>query len=195
MNKNHEVDLFLQEQNKWKKEFEILREIILKHTLTEEVKWGVPCYSYNKSNILLMHGFKEYCALLFVKGSLLKDKNTILISQTQNTQSSRQLRFKSVADILNIKTILSSYIDEAIKLEIDGKKVELKQTHEFTMPIEFQRVLDESSQLQSAFSSLTPGRQRAYLLFFDAPKLSKTKEKRIEKYIPHILGGKGLHDV
>jgi len=193
-NKNPKVDMFIQKEKRWKEEFETLREIILTHPVIEEVKWGVPCYTYNQNNVLLMHGFKEYCAILFVKGSLLQDEKHILISQTTNTQASRQIRYKNVNEIIEATIIINSYIEEALNAERNGGKVTFKPTSEFNIPSEFQQNLDESEQLWDAFHLLTQGRQRAYLLYFGSPTLSKTKSNRIKKYIPHILNGKGLHD-
>ncbi|NCB01951.1 MAG: hypothetical protein EOM67_07260 [Spirochaetia bacterium] len=178
----------------WQKEYEALREIIETSSLIEEFKWSVPCYTYHDSNVLLMHGFKEYCALLFVKGSLLKDENHLLISQTQHTQASRHLRFKSVGEIRESQLIIRQFIKEAIILEEEGRKVEFKPTSEFNIPSEFQQKIDESIELKIAFSTLSPGRQRGYLLYFSDAKQSKTRTARIEKYIPFIIEGKGLHD-
>ena len=173
---------------------EILRKIVLDCPLTEELKWGVPCYTYQDSNVVLMHIFKEYCALLFVKGSLLKDDNSILIRQTENVQAGRQVRFTHVNEIKEKKAILKAYIYEAIEVEKAGLKVEFKKTTEYSIPEEFQKKLDHSPALKTAFYKLTPGRQRAYLLHFSAPKQSKTREARIEKCEPQILKGKGLND-
>ncbi len=186
-NRHPKVEAFLQKEKKWKEEFEALREILLTHSLVEEFKWRVPCYTYEERNVVLMHGFKEYCALLFVKGSLLRDEVHILISQTHNTQASRQIRFIDVNKIVEVESALHRYIEEAIKLEKEGNKVEFKKASEFSIPIEFQQKLDESVQLKTAFHSLTQGRQRAYLLYFASSKLSKTRVSRIEKYIKHIL--------
>jgi uncharacterized protein YdeI (YjbR/CyaY-like superfamily) len=191
---NTKVDAFISKAKKWQEEFEKLRMIILDCQLTEELKWGVPCYTYEKSNIVLMHGFKEYCALLFFKGALLKDARRILITQTENTQASRQIRFTNVREIVRMKTILKAYIYEAIEVEKAGLKVNFKKTTEFTIPEEFQNQLDKTPLLKTAFEALTPGRQRAYILYFSAPKQSKTRESRVEKTMKQILKGKGLND-
>jgi uncharacterized protein YdeI (YjbR/CyaY-like superfamily) len=195
MNKtNPKVDAFLSKQKNWKDEFEKLRTIILGSELTEELKWGTPCYTFQNRNVVLMHGFKEYCALLFFKGALLKDPDGILIRQTQNVQSARQIRFTSVREIVKLKTTLKAYLKEAVEVEKAGLKVNFKDTSEFTVPEEFQKKLDKSAALKKAFRALTPGRQRAYLLYFSTPKQSKTRESRIEKSTPQILAGKGLDD-
>lgn len=191
---NPKVDFFFNKANKWQEEFETLRTMLLSFGLTEELKWGCPCYMFEKSNIVLMHGFKEYCAVLFFKGALLKDANSILVQQTKNVQAARQIRFTSVREITKLKSVLKAYVREAIQLEKAGLKVNLKKTAEFTMPEEFKNKLDENSALRTAFRALTPGRQRAYLLYFSAPKQSKTRESRVEKYKQQILSGKGLDD-
>lgn len=191
---NPKVDAFISRAGKWQKEFETLRRIILDCGLTEELKWGVPCYTAQKNNIVLIHGFKEYCAILFIKGALLKDASGILIQQTENVQAGRQVRFTNVQQIVEIEPILKAYIYEAIEGEKDDLKVTYKKTAEFSMPDEFQNKLDEDPALRTAFEALTPGRQRAYLLYFSAPKQSKTRESRIEKYRQQILDGKGLND-
>jgi uncharacterized protein YdeI (YjbR/CyaY-like superfamily) len=191
---NPKVDFFFSKAEKWQEEFEKLRLIILDCGLTEELKWGVPCYTFQNSNIVLMHGFKEYCAILFVKGALLKDANGILIQQTENVQSARQIRFTHVREIVEMEPILKVYIHEAIEVEIAGLKVNYKKPAEFIVPEEFINKLEEVPGLQDAFDALTPGRQRAYILFFSAPKQSKTREARIEKCLPQILNGKGLND-
>ena len=193
-NMNPKVDVFLSKAKKWQKEMEELRTIILDCGLTEELKWGVPCYTFQKSNIVLIHGFKEYCALLFVKGALLDDAKGILIQQTENVQAARQIRFTNVREIDKMGKILKAYIHEAIEVEKAGLKVSLKKTSEFTLPVEFKKRLDEIPALKTAFDALTPGRQRAYLLYFSAPKQSKTRESRVEKCIQQILNGKGLDD-
>jgi uncharacterized protein YdeI (YjbR/CyaY-like superfamily) len=193
MNKmNPKVDEFLKNTTKWRDEFEKLRMIILDCQLTEELKWGVPCYTYEKSNIVLIHGFKEYCAILFVKGVLLSDPMGILIIQTENVQSARQIRFSNVDEIIEMEPILKAYINEAIEVEKAGLQVSYKKTTEYRVPEEFQNKLDENPALKTAYNALTPGRQRAYLLYFAAPKQSKTREARVEKCIPQILEGKGL---
>jgi uncharacterized protein YdeI (YjbR/CyaY-like superfamily) len=191
---NPKVDFFFRKAEKWQAEFEKLRLIILDYGLTEELKWGVPCYTFQNSNIVLMHGFKEYCAILFVKGALLKDANGILIQQTENVQSARQIRFTHLREIVEMESILKVYIHEAIEVEIAGLKVNYKKPAEFIVPEEFINKLEEVPGLQDAFDALTPGRQRAYILFFSAPKQSKTREARIEKCMPQIINGKGLND-
>jgi len=192
--KNPKVDSFINREKKWQEEYKKLREILVNAPLTEELKWGVPCYTVQCKNVVLMHGFKEYCALLFIKGVLLKDSAGILITQTENVQSARQIRFTNVDQIIKMEPILKAYILEAIEVEKSGLKVNFKKTEEFTIPEEFQTVLQENPDLQSAFDALTPGRQRAWLFYFSAPKQSKTRTARIEKSIPQILAGKGLND-
>jgi uncharacterized protein YdeI (YjbR/CyaY-like superfamily) len=193
-NKNPKVDFFFSKAKQWQEEFEKLRMIVLDCQLTEELKWGVPCYTFQKSNIVLIHGFKEYCALLFPKGTLLNDPIGVLIQQTENVQAARQIRFTNVEEIDEMEHILKAYILEAIEVEKAGLKVDYKKTTEFNIPEEFQRKLDENSDLKTAFEALTPGRQRAYLLYFSQPKQSKTREARVEKCMPQILNGKGLND-
>ena len=191
---NPKVDEFIRKAQKWKEEFKELRKIALDCQLVEELKWGAPCYTDDKKNIVLIHGFKEYCALLFFKGALLKDYQGILITQTENTQASRQIRFTSVSDIVEQEPILKDYILQAIEIEKAGLKVDYKKTSEYIIPEEFQIELDQNPAVKTAFESLTPGRQRAYLLHFSQPKQSKTRVSRIEKCIPRILDGKGLND-
>jgi uncharacterized protein YdeI (YjbR/CyaY-like superfamily) len=191
---NPKVDWFFEKQTKWQEAYQELREIALSFDLTEELKWGCPCYTIGKSNIFLIHGFKDYCALLFMQGALLKDTNNILIQQTENVQSARQIRFTNFEEILKSKSTVMAYIKQAIELDKAGLKVELKKTTEFIMPDEFQSALNEMSDLKTAFEKLTPGRQRGYLLYFSSAKQSKTRKERIEKYIPKILEGKGLDD-
>jgi len=191
---NPKVDFFFKKDGQWQAEFMKLRTILLDTPLTEELKWGVPCYTFEKKNIVLMHGFKEYCALLFVKGALLKDARGILITQTENVQAARQVRFTDIREIVGLESTLKAYILEAIEVEKAGLKVELKKTAEFKVAEEFQTKLDEIPALKAAFTALTPGRQRAYLLYFSAPKQPKTREARVEKCIPQILKGKGLND-
>jgi len=191
---NPKVDWFFTKATQWQEEFEKLRTIVLDCGLTEELKWGCPCYTFEKRNIVLMHGFKEYCALLFFKGVLLKDPEDILIQQTKNVQAARQIRFTSIRQIVKMKPILKAYIYEAIEVERAGLKVPLKKTKEFNIPAEFQNKLNKNAALKKAFNALTPGRQRGYLLHFSAPKQSKTRESRIENSIPQILVGKGLND-
>ena len=191
---NPKVDFFFDEAEKWQQEFKQLRAIILDCGLTEELKWGQPCYIFQNSNIVLIHGFKEYCALLFFKGALLNDPNDILIQQTENVQAARQVRFTSVREVVKLKPILKAYIYEAIEAEKAGLKVKLKKTSDFKMPEEFRNKLDKNIALKKAFNALTPGRQRAYIFHFSQPKQSKTRESRVEKYIPQIMEGKGLND-
>ncbi|MBC9909920.1 YdeI/OmpD-associated family protein [Chitinophaga varians] len=188
------VDAFMERSETWREEFEKLREILLDCQLTEELKWGVPCYTYNNSNVVLMHGFKEYCALLFFKGALMADPEGILVIQTENVQATRQIRFTNVREIVKLTRAIKSYVYEAIEVEKAGFRVEYKKTEEFNMPEEFQQLLDKKPALKKAFEALTPGRQRGYLLYFSAAKQSKTRIARIEKYMPYILEGKGLND-
>ena len=188
------VDKYLSKIKKWQEESSKLRSIVLDCGLTEELKWGQPCYTFQNNNIVLIHGFKEYCALLFFKGALLKDTNGILIQQTENVQAGRQIRFTNIGEIVKIEKILKSYIYEAIEVEKAGLKVNLKKTAEYSIPEEFQNKLDKTPALKTAFYALTPGRQRAYILYFSVPKQSKTRDSRIEKYIQQILSGKGLND-
>ncbi|HKB64637.1 MAG TPA: YdeI family protein [Pyrinomonadaceae bacterium] len=191
---NPKVDAYLSKAKKWQEEFERLRTITLGCGLTEELKWGVPCYTFEKRNIVLIHGFKDYCALLFFKGALLKDAKGILIQQTENVQAARQIRFSNVREIVKLKAVLKAYIHEAIEVEKAGLKVDLKKTTEFKIPEEFQNRLDEIPALKTAFYALTPGRQRAYILYFSQPKLSQTRESRVEKSMRQILKGKGIND-
>lgn len=191
---NPKVDFFFDKAEQWQKEFEQLRTIVLDCGLTEELKWGQPCYCFYKGNIVLMHGFKEYCALLFFKGALLKDTHGILIQQTENVQSARQIRFTSLRQIVKMEAILKTYIFEATEVEKAGLKVKLKKTKEYPIAEEFQNKLDKLPALKAAFYALTPGRQRGYLLHFSQPKLSRTREERVKKCIPQILKGKGLND-
>ncbi|WP_394666313.1 YdeI family protein [uncultured Chryseobacterium sp.] len=191
---NPKVDFFFNKTGQWQTEFEKLRTIALKTELTEDLKWGCPCYTYEGKNIFLIHGFKEYCALLFFKGALMKDPENILIRQTENIQATRQIRFTNLQQIIDLENVLSDYIFEAVEIEESEAKVEMKKTHEFNIPEEFAQKLSENPELQKAFEALTPGRQRAYLLYFSSAKQSKTRISRIEKYIPEILNGKGLND-
>jgi len=200
---NPKVDFFFSKAKKWQREFEKLRMIILDCGLTEELKWGQPCYTrptgssgraFQKSNIVLIHGFKEYCALLFFKGALLHDAKGILIQQTENVQAARQVRFTNVREIVKMQPILKAYIYEAIEVEKAGLKVNFKKTTDFIIPEEFQNKLDKSTALKKTFDALTPGRQRAYIFYFSQPKQSKTREARVEKYMQQILNGKGLND-
>jgi len=191
---NPKVDWFFKKDTPWKEEYEQLRKIVLASGLTEELKWGCPCYTLEGSNIVLIHGFKEYCALLFHKGALLKDPKEMLIQQTKNVQAARQIRFKHDDQIADMESVLKAYIREAIKVEKSGLKVPLKKVSEFTMPEEFKHALDKTPALKKAFKALTPGRQRGYLLYFSSAKQVKTREARIKKYSPKILNGKGLED-
>lgn len=191
---NPKVDWFFNKTSKWQEAYSALRILMIGSGLTEELKWGCPCYTNGKSNIVLIHGFKDYCALLFMQGALLKDTKGILIQQTENVQAVRQMRFKNIDEIVKIKSTIKSYVKEALALDKAGIKVELKKTIEFKMPEEFKTVLVDMPELNKAFKALTPGRQRGYLLYFSAPKQVKTREARIEKYLPHILEGKGLDD-
>jgi len=191
---NPKVEWFFEKASKWQEEYGILRELLLDSELEEELKWGVPCYTINRKNVVLIHGFKEYCALLFHKGSLLKDPAGILIQQTENVQAARQIRFQNIQEIEASEDILKKYILDAIAVEKSGKKVPMKKATEFAMPEEFEKVLNEMPELKKAFYELTPGRQRGYLLYFSRPKQAKTKEARIEKYLDAILMRKGLED-
>lgn len=191
---NPKVNFFFEKATQWKEEFEKLRTIALSTELVEDLKWGCPCYTYEGKNIFLIHGFKEYCALLFFKGALMKDPDHILIQQTENVQAARQIRFTDVEQINDLEDILRQYIFEAVEIEESGAKVEMKKTKEFEMAEEFQEKLDQNPALQEAFKALTPGRQRAYLLHFSSAKQSKTRIARIEKCIPQIMDGIGLND-
>ncbi len=191
---NPKVDFYFDKAKSWQQEIGQLRTIVLDCGLTEELKWGCPCYTFQKSNIVLIHVFKGYCALLFFKGILLKDTDGMLIQQTENVQAARQVRFTNVKEIVRMEAKLKAYIYEAIEVEKAGLKVQLKKTSAFSMPEEFKNKLNKKPALKKAFDALTPGRQRAYLLHFSAPKQSRTREARIEKYAPHILHGKGLND-
>ena len=191
---NPKVDGYLKRATKWREEFEELRRIIVDCQLTEELKWGKPCYTFKQSNVVVIQGFKEYCALMFFKGALLKDGDGILIQQTENVQAARQIRFTDVREIVQMEPILKAYIREAIEVEKAGLKVKLKKTSDFAIPAEFQERLDAFPAVKTAFEALTPGRQRAYLLYFSAPKQAKTRESRVEKCVQQILNGKGLND-
>jgi uncharacterized protein YdeI (YjbR/CyaY-like superfamily) len=191
---NPKVDFYFTKEKKWREEIEKLRMIILGCGLEEELKWGCPCYTFNKSNIVLIHVFKEYCALLFFKGALLSDPHNILIQQTEHVQSPRQVRFTNVREIMDMQSIIKATIFEAIEVEKAGLKVALKKTEDFAVPAEFQSKLDHIPALKTAFDALTPGRQRGYLFYFSQPKQSKTREARVEKYMPQIMNGKGLDD-
>ncbi|MFZ5439524.1 MAG: YdeI/OmpD-associated family protein [Myxococcota bacterium] len=191
---NPQVDAFLQRQEKWRAEFEALRKVLLATGLTEELKWGQPCYSLDGKNVALMHGFKDYCAVLFHKGALLKDPEGLLIQQTKNVQAARQLRFTSVKDLAKHQKTLTAYLAEAIANERAGRSVALKKTEDYEVPAEFAAKLTSSAKLKKAFAALTPGRQRAYLHHFAQPKLAKTREARVEQHVPRILEGLGLDD-
>jgi len=191
---NPKVDAFLSKAKQWREEFETLRMIALDCGLTEELKWGKPCYTFQNSNVVLIHGFKEYCALLFMKGALLKDSQGILVQQTENVQAARQARFTNVQEIVKLKPVLKVYIQEAIAVEKAGLEVTFKKTSEFNMPEEFRKKLNEMPALKTAFEALTPGRQRGYLLYFSAAKQSQTREARIEKCLDWIFDGMGLND-
>jgi len=191
---NPKADFYFSKSGKWNKELEQLRMIILDCGLTEELKWGCPCYTFEKKNIVLIHVFKEYCAILFFKGALLKDAKDILIQQTENVQAARQVRFTNVREVVKLEPVLKAYIKEAIEAEKSGQKVKLKKPAEFKIAEEFQNKLDKLPALKNAFYELTPGRQRAYLLYFSSAKLSRTREERVEKSLKQILKGKGLDD-
>jgi uncharacterized protein YdeI (YjbR/CyaY-like superfamily) len=188
------VDAFLARAENWREEFEKLRAILLGCDLSEHLKWGVPCYTFENKNVALIHGFKEYCAILFVKGALLNDPEGVLVQQTENAQAARQIRFTDARQIVEMEAVLKAYIQQAVEVERAGLKVGLKPTADFAVPAEFQSKLDADPALKAAFEALTPGRQRGYLLHFAAPKQSKTREARIEKCAPQILEGKGLND-
>lgn len=191
---NPKVDFYFSKNEKWQKEIELMRSIALDCMLSEELKWGVPCYTFQQSNIVLFHVFKEYCAFLFFKGVLMSDPKAILIQQTENVQSARQVRFTNVKEIKALKDVLKTYIFEAIEIEKAGLKVEMKKPAEFAMAEEFETELNKNPALKTAFEALTPGRQRAYLLHFSSARQSKTRTSRVEKSIPDILKGKGLND-
>ena len=191
---NPKVEFYFNKAKRWQEELEKLRMIVLDCGLTEELKWGVPCYTFQKRNVVLIHVFKEYCALLFFKGALLDDPNGILIQQTKNVQAARQIRFTNIRSIIKMKPILKAYIREAIEVEKAGLKVDFRKTTDFNIPEEFQSKLDKIHALKSAFDALTPGRQRAYILYFSAPKQSRTRESRVEKCMQQILNGQGLND-
>ena len=191
---NPKVNFFFDKESQWQEEYQKLREILLETGLEETLKWGCPCYTYEGSNIVLIHGFKEYFALLLFKGALLKDPKGILIQQTENVQSSRQIRFTSGKEVDKLKKVILQYVSEAVEVEKAGLKVTYKKSTEYKVPEEFQNTLEKDPKLKKAFESLTPGRQRAYLLHFSAPKQSRTRESRIEKCRKQILEGKGLND-
>ena len=188
------VDGFLRNAKRWREEFQKLRMVCLECGLTEELKWGKPCYTCQNSDIVLIHGFKDYCALLFFKGALLKDAKGILVQQTENVQAARQVRFTNIREIVKMEPVLKAYIKEAIEVERAGLKVTYKKTSEFKVPEEFQNKLDQIPALKAAFDALTPGRQRGYLFYFSQAKQSKTRESRVEKCTRQILSGRGLDD-
>jgi uncharacterized protein YdeI (YjbR/CyaY-like superfamily) len=195
MNKmNPKVDEYLSKVKEWREEMETLRRIILDCKLTEVLKWGRPCYMFQTSNIVIIQGFKEYCAIMFFKGALLKDANGILVKPGKSTQAGRQIRFTNAREIIEMENILKTYILEALEVEKAGLKVKFKQTSDFEIPEEFQNKLDEMPALKAAFDALTPGRQRAYIYYFSTAKQSKTRQSRVEKYTHHILDGKGLNE-
>lgn len=191
---NPSVDGYIRKNKEWRAEFEALRAILLDFPLKEEIKWMHPCYTLDGGNIVLMQEFKEYCALMFPKGALLKDPDGVLVAMTENTQAARQIRFTSAEQISEIETIIRATVQEAIEVEEAGLQVVFKDTSEFEFPDEFQSRLEENPELQAAFEALTPGRQRGYLLHFSGAKQSKTRTSRVEKCIPRILEGKGLND-
>lgn len=191
---NPQVDAFLRRQSRWKAEFEKLREVLLDCGLTEELKWGQPCYTLEGRNVVLMHGFKEYCALLFHKGALLKDPAGVLVQQTKNVQAARQIRFTSVREVTGLEKTVKAYVREAIEVERSGRKVRFKKTEDFEMPVELERQLEKSAAVKAAFTSLTPGRQRAYLFHVSQAKQAATREARVQKALPRILRGLGLDD-
>ncbi len=191
---NPSVDFYFTKAKKWRDEFECLRSIVLACGLTEELKWGCPCYTLQKANIVLIHGFRDYCALLFMKGALLKDPKNILVQQTENVQSARQIRFTDLKEVIKMKASIKAFIKQAIEVEKAGLKIILKKTAAFNMPEEFRQLLGDMPELKTAYYNLTPGRQRGYLLHFSSPKQAKTREARIEKCLQQILNGKGLND-
>ncbi len=191
---NPKVDWFFKKKDKWQDAYSELRTLALDCGLVEELKWGCPCYTLDDNNVVLIHGFKDYCALLFFKGVLFGDKQGILIQQTVHVQDRRQLRFTSLEEVLQMRKTIKKYIKEGIKIEKSGAKITFKKTSEFNMPVEFMQLLNAMPELKTAFEALTPGRQRGYLLYFSSAKLVKTREERIEKYAEKILSGKGLED-
>ena len=191
--RNPKVDAIFRQEKKWRQEFETLRAIALEFPLTEDLKWYQACYTYEEKNVVLIHGFKDFCALMFIKGALLKDPKRVLATPGQH-QSARQMRFTSVREIVKAKPILKAYIQEAIEVEKAGVKVRFKTTSDFKIPDEFQQKLNEDPALKAAFRALTPGRQRGYIYYFSQPKLAKTRQARVEKCLPQILHGKGLGD-
>ena len=191
---NQKVDWFFDKDTKWQKEYQQLRTLILDCGLTEELKWGCPCYTYQTNNVVLIHGFKEYCALLFHKGVLLNDSEKLLIQQTKNVQAARQMRFTNLQELIDLKSVIKSYIFEAIEVEKAGLEVNMKKTADFEMPAELSQAFESNSELETAFYNLTPGRQRGYLLYFSEAKKSKTRTGRIEKSTQKIVEGKGYNE-
>lgn len=193
---NLKAEHFFENAKKWNEEFNLLREIVIENqSVVEDYKWMHPCYTFEGKNIVLIHGFKDYCALLFHKGALLKDNKKLLIQQTENVQSGRQLRFTNIDQISSLRTVIIDYVREAIEIEKSGAKVIMRKAEDYPVPAEFARALREDQAFQSAFSSLTPGRQKAYLFYFNQAKQTRTRESRIEKYYQHILDGKGIDDL
>jgi len=191
---NSSVEWFFEKPTKWKEAYALLRALVLECGLTETLKWGHPCYTLGNKNIVLIHGFNDYCALLLMKGALLKDKRGLLVQQTPNVQAARQIRFQHAGEVKEKAAITKAYVKEAIRVEKNGLQVPMKTTREYEMPVEFKGALKDMPELKAAFHKLTPGRQRGYLLYFAAPKTAKTRAARIEKYVDKILDGKGLHD-
>ncbi len=191
---NPEVDAFLKRQDRWRAELGKLREILLASGLTEDLKWGHPCYALGGKNVALLHGFKEYCAVLFHKGALLKDPEGVLVQQTRNVQAARQIRFTDVREVARLEKTVKAYLREAIEIERAGRKVPFKKTEDFELPAELESRLAASARLKAAFAALTPGRQRAYIFHFSQPKLSKTRAARVDRHVPRILAGLGLDD-
>jgi uncharacterized protein YdeI (YjbR/CyaY-like superfamily) len=191
---NPKVDWFFEKHGKWQEAFSELRLLVLQTCLTEELKWGCPCYTYQNQNVILIHGFKDYCALLFMQGALIHDSENILVQQTENVQAARQIRFKNVDQILDLRSVVLKYINEAIAIQKSGVKVEMKKIDQYPIPNEFQNLLDQMPELKIAFESLTPGRQKGYIFYFSSAKQPKTREDRIMKYVYKILDGKGLDD-
>jgi len=191
---NPKVDFFFNKVSKWQKEYGKLRMIMLDCGLDEKLKWGCPCYTHQEKNIVLIHGFKEYCAILFFKGALLQDPEGILIQQTKNVQSARQIRFTNAREIVRLEPVLKAYIYQAIEVEKAGLQIKKKTTADYEVPVELQTRLNKNRALRTAWDGLTPGRQRGYIFYFSQPKLPKTREARVEKYVKQILNGKGLED-
>ncbi len=194
MNINPSADWFFDKPSPWQGAYTNLRTIVLTCGLQETIKWGCPCYTLQGKNIVLIHGFKDYCALLFMQGALLTDPQHILVQQTENVQAARQLRFADLQQILDQQFVIQTYVREAMNLQVTGTKVVPKKTNEYAVPIEFQEILNQKPELKRAFETLTPGRQRGYLLYFSAAKRSQTKVERIQKMLPKIMNGQGLED-